>query len=92
MPVAVAVQPAALVPVTVKVVVAPAVKVGLAPVEALNPVDGFHVYVAAPEAVMETVPVEQTEGLETLTVGFGLTVTVPVAVAVQPAALVPVTV
>jgi hypothetical protein len=41
-PVAVAVQPAALVPVTVYVVVPPAVKVGLAPVDALKLVAGFH--------------------------------------------------
>jgi hypothetical protein len=42
--------------------------------------------------VTVTVPVAQTDGLVTATVGLGFTVTVPVAVAVHPAALVPVTV
>jgi hypothetical protein len=48
--------------------------------------------VDAPEALSEAATDAQTDGLLTVIVGVGFTVTVEVAVAVHPAALVPVTV
>ena len=85
--VAVAVQLAAEVPVTVYTVVAVGVAVTLLPVEALNPVAGDQVYVEAPPAVSTTeVWLTQIVPLFTVIVGVGLTVTVEVAVVVQPSA------
>jgi hypothetical protein len=87
------VQPAAVVPVTVYVVVAPGVAVTVAPVVWLSPVAGDQVYVAAPLAVKLVDPPMQIvdeEGV-TVIVGTGFTVTVTVAVPVQPLAVVPVT-
>ena len=84
-PAAVAVQPAALVAVTVYV---PAVVVVIAVVVA--PV--LHEYDAPPVAVRVAVAPEQIAGLFTVGEGSAFTVTVPAAVAVQPAALVAVTV
>jgi hypothetical protein len=88
--VAVPVHPAALVPVTVYVVVALGVTVLLAPVP--NPPD--QLYVLAPLAVnTELAPLHIADGLaDAVTVGNGFTVTLTVAVPVHPAALVPVTV
>ena len=92
--VAVPVHPAAEVPVTVYVVVTVGDAVGLAQVVQLNPVDGAQLYVDAPLAVSEVLLPEQMEGAFGLTVmvGKGFTVTVTVAVPVQPDDVVPVTV
>jgi hypothetical protein len=91
--VAVLLQPAALVPVTVYVIVDVGLAVTLAPVVADNPVDGDQLYVEPPVAVK---PVEKPLQIATLEppliTGIGLIVTVTVAVLLQPAALVPVTV
>ena len=84
-PLAVAVQPAALVAVTVKV---PAVVVVIGLVVA--PV--LQEYEVPPVAVSVAVPPVHKAGLLTVGVGSGFTVTVPLAAAVQPAALVAVTV
>lgn len=64
------------------------------PVEELSPVEGDQLYVAAPLAVSATDPPKQIVGAlgETATPGNGLTVTVTVAVLVQPFDPVPVTV
>lgn len=83
--VAVVVQPATEVAVIVYTVVAVGLAVTEAPVVLLRPVPGLQVYVLAPVAVkVAELPghmvIEFTE-----TVGVGLTVTVDVAVAVQPA-------
>ena len=64
----------------------------LAPVVALRPVAGLHVYVEPPAAVKVAQFPEQMVALFTVIAGSGLTVTTAVAVRVQPAALVPVTV
>ena len=64
----------------------------LAPVVALNPVAGDHVYVEAPVAVSVVLEPLQMVAAGTLMVGNGLTVTVTVVVPTQPAAEVPVTV
>ena len=84
------VHPAALVPVTVYVVVPLGVTVLLAPLP--NPPD--QLYVFAPLAVnTELAPLHIDDGLAVVvTVGNGFTVTLTVAVPVHPAALVPVTV
>ena len=83
------VQPSFVVPVTVYVVVELGVTVLLAPLP--NPPD--QLYVFAPLAVnTEVVPLHIADGLaDAVTVGIELTVTVTVAVFVQPAVLVPVT-
>ena len=68
--------------------------VTVAPVVALNPVDGFHVYVNAPEAVSPTDPdgqMSDDDGV-IVTTGNGFTVTVTVVVETHPLAAVPVTV
>ena len=61
---------------------------------ALNPVAGDHEYVEAPLAVSDTELPVQILGADgvTLTVGKGFTVTVTVAVFVQPLVAVPITV
>lgn len=68
--------------------------VTLAPVVALRPAPGLHVYVVPPVAVSTTLPAGHIVGLAgvTLTVGVGFTVTLTVPVLLQPAADVPVTV
>jgi hypothetical protein len=88
--VAIFVQPVALVPVTVYVVVA----VGDTVTDDPDKLPGFQVYVAAPFAVSVVVPPEQIvlNDALLLTEGRGLTVIVLVAIFVQPVALVPVTV
>ena len=66
--------------------------VTVAPVVALNPVEGDHEYVEAPVAKRDTELPEHIiaeEGV-TLTVGNGFTVMVTVAVFVQPLLAVPV--
>jgi len=67
--------------------------VTLAPVVALKPVAGLHVYVVAPPALSVVELPEHMVGevAVAVTVGVGLTVTVTVAVFVQPP-VVPVTV
>ena len=92
--VAVFVQPFTAVPVTVYVVVTVGDAVGFAQVVQLNPVAGAHTYVLAPLAVMINPPPKQIDaaGGVTVIVGRGNTVTVQVAVPVQPKAFVPVTV
>ncbi len=88
---AVALQPCGS-PVTVYVVVDAGLAVTLAPVVALNAVDGLHEYVLAPEAVnVVDCPAHIVTAGETETTGTGLTVTVICAEAVQPVT-VPVTV
>jgi hypothetical protein len=91
---AVFVQPAALLPVTVYVVVAEGFAVTVAPLVLLSPVAGLQLYVAPPEAVNEVEAPAQIAGAEGLTeiVGNGFTVTVTVPVPVHPLAAVPVTV
>ena len=72
-----ALHPAALVPITVYVVVVVGLAVTVAPVVALNPVAGDQPYVIPPEAVNET-PVlpKQIDGADgdTAIVGFAFTV------------------
>ena len=70
------------------------VKLTAAPVDALSPADGDHAYVVAPDAVIDVDDPEHTEADTGVTVTTGVTLTVIalVAEAVQPAALVPVTV
>ena len=84
------VHPAALVPITVYVVVELGVTVLLAPLPRLCD----QLYVLAPAAVnTEFAPLHIDAGLAVaLTVGNGFTVTLTVAVTVHPAVLVPVTV
>ena len=63
-----------------------------APVVALKPVAGAHVYDAAPDAVnVPAIPAQMVIG-GIVMVGNGFTVTVTVPVLTQPAAEVPVTV
>ena len=63
------------------------------PVVALNPVAGLHAYVPAPLAVrLVDDPAHSVTLDETLTVGVLFTVTITLAVLVQPPASVPVTV
>jgi hypothetical protein len=84
-------QPAALVPVTVYVVVAAGFAVTLVPVVADKPVAGDHVYVDAPLAVSVTAgEPAHLDAAGTVITGIGFTVTVVVVVPTQPAALVPV--
>jgi len=91
--VAVLLQPAALTPVTVYVVVEDGPAVMLDPVVADNPVEGVQVYVEPPLALSAVVPPLQIATLEPpLIVGIAFTDTVTVAVLLQPAALTPVTV
>lgn len=87
--VAVPVQPAALVPVTLYVVVDAGVSVNDEPLP-----DGFHEYELPPVAETVTASPAQTDDGDTLAamVGTALTVTVTDDVPVQPAAEVPVTV
>jgi hypothetical protein len=72
----------------------PGVAVTTAPVVALKPVPGDHVYVVAPLAVIttESPPHIPGEGGVTVNVGVGVTVTVTVVESGQPLALVPITV
>jgi hypothetical protein len=76
------------------VVVAVGLAVGFAQVVQLKPVAGDHAYDVAPFAVRFTLLPAQIAGAAgvTLTVGSGRTVTVMVAVPVQPWAFVPITV
>jgi hypothetical protein len=92
--VAVFVHPAAVVPVTVYVVVTVGFAVTVAPVVELRLVAGAHEYVLAPLAVSVVLLPEQMEGAFGLMVivGKGFTVTVTVAVPVHPDDVVPVTV
>ena len=84
-------QPAALVPVTVYVVVEPGLAVTLVPVVADKPVPGDHVYVLPPVAVsVVDEPVQIATFEPPLIVGSGLTVIVTVEVFAQPLLLVPV--
>jgi hypothetical protein len=74
-------------------VVALGVTVTVVPVVADKPVLGVQLYVVAPDAVNEVLEPEQTVVVpDTLTVGELVTVITCDAVAVQPAAVVPVTV
>jgi hypothetical protein len=84
--VAVVVHPAAELAVIVYTVVAEGDAATVAPVEELRDPDGLHVYVFAPEAVRVPVLPGQIVIELTDTVGVGFTVTVDVAVVVQPAA------
>jgi hypothetical protein len=88
------VQPAAVVPVMVYVVVAVGVAVTVAPLVALNPVAGVHAYVLAPLAVRLVEAPAQMAGAAGVTemVGTGFMITVTVVVPVQPLAVVPLTV
>jgi len=90
----VSLHPPAAVPTTVYVVVEPGLAVTLAPVVALRPAPGLHVYVAAPLAVNPTLLPEHNEELGgvTVTVGVGNTLIVMVAVLLHPLLFVPVTV
>ena len=72
------VQPAALVPVTVYVVVEEGEATTVAPVVLLRPVDGVHEYVVAPVAVSEELlPAQIAAVPPTPTVGLLLIVSVP---------------
>jgi hypothetical protein len=89
--VAVELHPAADVPVMVYVVVAAGFAVTLAPVVADKPVAGDQVYVDPPVAVKVTAGSFAHLVVElTAMIGIGFTVTVDVAVPIQPAADVPV--
>jgi len=92
--VCVEVHPPPLSPVTVYVVVEPGLAVTLVPVVWFRPVAGLHVYVVAPLAVSTTLPPGHIAGAAgvTLTVGVGVIVIATDCVALQPAAVVPVTV
>lgn len=92
--VAVLVQPDALVPLTVYVVVARGAAVSGVPVEALRPDAGDQEYVTPPPALTVVDAPRQIDVAPPPAViaGKALTVIVLVAVLVQPAALVPVTV
>ena len=82
-------QPDADVPVTVYVIVLPGLAVTLAPVVALKPVPGLHVYVDAPDATKLTLPLVQIladEGV-IVTVGIGSTITISVVSFIQPLVL-----
>jgi hypothetical protein len=82
-------HPFPLVPVIVYVVVIVGLAETVKPVVALNPEAGLHVYVDAPEA--ERIIFDPVAGLGlTAITGSGLTVTVTVAVLVQPFPSVPV--
>ena len=61
----------AVVPVTVYVVVEVGLAVTVAPLVALNPVAGDHVYVLAPEAVRLTLPAKAIEGAAGVTTTVG---------------------
>ena len=77
------------------VVVTDVEQVTLAPVDALNPVAGDHIYVVAPVAAIVVVEPLHIAVLPTVVfiVGAGLTVNVPVAFVAQPVTVfVPVTV
>ena len=81
------------VPVTVYVVDTVGVAVTVAPVEAERAVDGAHVYVVAPLAVIvPELPVQIVSPVAMFVVGIGLTVTVRVCVFTHELLLVPVTV
>lgn len=84
--VAVPVQPAVDVPVTVYTVVAAGLPVTLLPVEPLNP--AVQAYVLAPDALRVAVLPAQTMGELTVTVGLGDKVIFSVVVCEQPPALV----
>ena len=62
-----------IIPVTVKLVVMVGLAKTLFPVEVLNPVEGFQVYVVAPFAVNIAVSPSQIEGEFTVIVGSGFT-------------------
>lgn len=87
-------QPFASVPVTVYIVDEEGVAETLAPVSADKPVAGVHAYVAPPCAVSCTDSCRQITAVSGLAVitGSGFTVTVTLALAVQPPAMVPVTI
>lgn len=88
--VAVLVHPAALVPVTVYVIVLVGLAVTFAPVVALKPVDGDQVYVEAPEAVKLTdapIQIFEVAGV-TATKGRGFTVILILPVPPQGAGVV----
>jgi hypothetical protein len=90
---AVLTQPAALVPVSVYVVVIVGLATGLVQVVQDNPVAGDHTYVDAPNALNDVLDPEQIDTLlPALMSGNALTVTATVALATQPFAAVPVTV
>ena len=82
--VAVPEHPTETVPVTVYVVEIVGLAVTEAPVVALNPVEGAHVYVVAPVAVNTPLCPLQIVSVFTLITGGGLTVIAEVAVAVHP--------
>jgi hypothetical protein len=85
-------HPFPLVPVIVYVVVIVGLAETVKPVVALNPEAGLHVYVDAPEAeriIFDPLQIVAGLGLTAIT-GSGLTVTVTVAVLVQPFPSVPV--
>ena len=80
-----AVQPAALVPVTVYVVVADGFVCTLEPVVLFNPVPGDHKYVLAPEAVNEVaLPAQIALVPDMEMTGSGFTVIATEAFPVQP--------
>lgn len=91
---ALSIQPAADVPYTVYVRLTAGVAVTGEPVVALKSVAGVHVYVLAPLAVSIVALPAQTVGFEALAVmvGNALTVIVTLALSIQPAAEVPITV
>ena len=74
-----------VVPTIVYVVVTVGLAVTLAPVVALNPVEGDQLYVVAPAEVKVVEAPLQIVGEFTVTVGVGFTVTTEVTVPVQPA-------
>ena len=78
------VHPPTAVPVTVYVVVVAGFAFTEEPVVALNPVNGDHVYVKAPDAVNTALVPLQIADAGTLITGGGKTVIADVAVAVHP--------
>ena len=82
-------------PVTVYVVVTVGNAFTVDPTVALNPAEGAQVYVEAPFAVIGVTAFEHTlllGGTESVTVGYGVMITVVVAVLVHPLMSVPITV
>jgi len=91
MTIEVAMQPLPLIPVVVYVVVVVGLAVTDAPLVALNPIDGVHVYEAAPDAAsVVLLSLQIGAGVATVIVGFGFILTATCVVVEHPLLFVPV--